>query len=119
MRSVSSEIALRQALHRARARETGDGRARPYPGTLLPPRLPKAPGMDVAATHLPADATGVAGVEVVGDFYDLFHTRGLLADTEPHQHLQSLRPPLDRRPARRHDPRPRRRLGPRLRALLP
>ncbi|MFF0277014.1 MULTISPECIES: PP2C family protein-serine/threonine phosphatase [unclassified Streptomyces] len=77
-RSVSSEIALRHALRQARARgEASAALARTLQDSLLPPRLPKAPGMDVAAVHLPADATGAAGVDVVGDFYDLFHTRGL------------------------------------------
>lgn len=75
-RSVSSEIALRQALRRARASgEASAALARTLQDSLLPPRLPKAPGLDVAAVHLPADATGAAGAEVVGDFYDLFQTR--------------------------------------------
>ncbi|WP_351229002.1 GAF domain-containing SpoIIE family protein phosphatase [Streptomyces sp. NPDC002133] len=76
-RSVSSEIALRQALREAQA--AGDASAalaRTLQESLLPPRLPKAPGLDVAAVHLPADATGAIGAEVVGDFYDLFQTRG-------------------------------------------
>ncbi|WP_329065909.1 PP2C family protein-serine/threonine phosphatase [Streptomyces sp. NBC_01429] len=76
-RSVSSEIALRQALRQARA--SGDASAalaRTLQDSLLPPRLPNAPGLDVAAVHLPADATEAAGTEVVGDFYDLFRTRG-------------------------------------------
>lgn len=76
-RSVSSEIALRQALRQARARgEASAALARTLQDSLLPPRLPKAPGLDVAAVHRPADATGAAGAEVVGDFYDLFRTRG-------------------------------------------
>ncbi|MFJ3481430.1 PP2C family protein-serine/threonine phosphatase [Streptomyces microflavus] len=76
-RSVSSEIALRQALRQARARgEASEALARTLQDSLLPPRLPKAPGLDVAAVHLPADSTGAAGAEVVGDFYDLFRTRG-------------------------------------------
>lgn len=73
-RSVSSEIALRQALRAARA--SGDASAalvRTLQDSLLPPRLPAVPGLDVAALHLPAEASGV---EVVGDFYDLFRTRG-------------------------------------------
>lgn len=76
-RSVSSEIALRQALLRARA--AGDASAalaRTLQDSLLPPRLPAAPGLDVAAVHLPADTAGVAATDVVGDFYDLFRTRG-------------------------------------------
>lgn len=76
-RSVSSEIALRQALREARAsEEASTALARTLQDSLLPPRLSKAPGLDVAAVHLPADTTGAAGAEVVGDFYDLFRTRG-------------------------------------------
>ncbi|NJQ16943.1 PP2C family protein-serine/threonine phosphatase [Streptomyces bohaiensis] len=76
-RSVSSEIALRQALRQARARgEASEALARTLQDSLLPPRLPDAPGLDVAAVHMPADTTGAAGAEVVGDFYDLFRTRG-------------------------------------------
>ncbi|GGX90761.1 PP2C family protein-serine/threonine phosphatase [Streptomyces fructofermentans] len=75
-RSVSSEIALRQALREARA--SGDASAalaRTLQESLLPPCLPRVPGLDVAAVHRPADATGAMGAEVVGDFYDLFRTR--------------------------------------------
>jgi serine phosphatase RsbU (regulator of sigma subunit) len=76
-RSVSAEIALRQALREARASsEASTALARTLQDSLLPPRLPTAPGMDIAAVYLPADATGAAGAEVVGDFYDLFRTRG-------------------------------------------
>ncbi|MDJ0466443.1 SpoIIE family protein phosphatase [Streptomyces sp. H27-C3] len=76
-RSVSSEIALRQALRQARASaEASAALARTLQDSLLPPRLPDTPGLDVAAVHLPADATGAAGAEVVGDFYDLFRTSG-------------------------------------------
>ncbi|MFB6631677.1 PP2C family protein-serine/threonine phosphatase [Streptomyces sp. NPDC056362] len=76
-RSVSSEIALRRALRQARASgEASAALARTLQDSLLPPRLPDAPGLDVAGAHLPADATGAAGAEVVGDFYDLFRTRG-------------------------------------------
>ncbi|MBY8876165.1 PP2C family protein-serine/threonine phosphatase [Actinacidiphila acidipaludis] len=76
-RSVSSEIALRQALGLARASaEASAALARTLQDSLLPPRLPETPGLDVAAMHRPATATGMAGAEVVGDFYDLFRTRG-------------------------------------------
>ncbi|MEW2267917.1 GAF domain-containing SpoIIE family protein phosphatase [Streptomyces sp. NPDC047853] len=76
-RSVSSEIALRQALREAQAAGSASAAlARTLQDSLLPPCLPRAPGLDVAATHLPADATGAIGAEVVGDFYDLFETRG-------------------------------------------
>ncbi|MEV6197157.1 PP2C family protein-serine/threonine phosphatase [Streptomyces sp. NPDC051920] len=70
---MSSEIALRQALREARA--LGDASAAPartLQDSLLPPSPPKVPGLDVAAVYLP----GEAGADVVGDFYDLFRTRG-------------------------------------------
>ncbi|MDR6318572.1 GAF domain-containing protein [Actinoplanes couchii] len=73
-RTVSSEIALRQALRQAQ--HSGDASAalaRTLQDSLLPPRLPDAPGLDVAAVYLPA---GTDAGEVVGDFYDLFRTRG-------------------------------------------
>jgi serine phosphatase RsbU (regulator of sigma subunit) len=38
--------------------------------SLLPPALPRIPGLDVAARHRPMDMGD--GVEVGGDFYDLF-----------------------------------------------
>ncbi|MBD0734928.1 PP2C family protein-serine/threonine phosphatase [Streptomyces sp. CBMA29] len=73
-RSVSSEIALRQALRRALASGLASAElARTLQESLLPPSLPEVPGLDVAALHLPADATRA---EVLGDFYDLFRTRG-------------------------------------------
>jgi serine phosphatase RsbU (regulator of sigma subunit) len=73
-RSVSSEIALRQALRQAVASGRASAAlARTLQESLLPPSLPQVPGLDVAALHLPADATGA---EVLGDFYDLFRTRG-------------------------------------------
>ncbi|MFD8079884.1 PP2C family protein-serine/threonine phosphatase [Streptomyces sp. NPDC059718] len=76
-RSVSSEIALRQALREAHAlADASAALARTLQESLLPPCLPQTPGLDVAAIHLPADATGALGAEVVGDFYDLFQTRG-------------------------------------------
>lgn len=78
-RSVSSEIALRQALQEAQAAQAASARlartsavlARTLQDSLLPPHLPVVPGLDVAALYLPADATGA---QVVGDFYDLFPT---------------------------------------------
>ncbi|MHA6765642.1 PP2C family protein-serine/threonine phosphatase [Streptacidiphilus sp. PAMC 29251] len=73
-RSVSSEIALRQALRQAIASgQASAALARTLQDSLLPPSLPTVPGLDVAAVHLPAHATGA---EILGDFYDLFHTRG-------------------------------------------
>ncbi|MFD3374868.1 MULTISPECIES: PP2C family protein-serine/threonine phosphatase [unclassified Streptomyces] len=73
-RSVSSEIALRQALRAALASGAASAElARTLQESLLPPSLPQVPGLDVAALHLPADATHA---EVLGDFYDLFRTPG-------------------------------------------
>jgi sigma-B regulation protein RsbU (phosphoserine phosphatase) len=40
--------------------------------SLLPPQLPDVPGADLAARYLPA----LSGVEVGGDFYDVFDTGG-------------------------------------------
>ncbi|MEU3461287.1 GAF domain-containing SpoIIE family protein phosphatase [Streptomyces sp. NPDC006733] len=73
-RSVSSEIALRQALRQALASGAAAVElARTLQESLLPPSLPRVPGLDVAAVHLPADATHA---DVLGDFYDLFRTPG-------------------------------------------
>ncbi|MEV0248773.1 GAF domain-containing SpoIIE family protein phosphatase [Nocardia sp. NPDC050712] len=73
-RSVSSEIALRQALRSALASGHASAElARTLQESLLPSRMPEIPGLDIAALYLPADTTGA---EVLGDFYDVFHTRG-------------------------------------------
>lgn len=42
--------------------------ARTLQESLLPPHLPDVPGVEIAARYLPAGT----GVEVVGDFYDVF-----------------------------------------------
>lgn len=44
--------------------------ARTLQESLLPPHLPDVPGLEIAARYLP----GGTGVEVVGDFYDVFQT---------------------------------------------
>ncbi|WP_146099415.1 PP2C family protein-serine/threonine phosphatase [Kineococcus xinjiangensis] len=44
--------------------------ARTLQESLLPPHLPDVPGLEVAARYLPAGQ----GVDVVGDFYDVFQT---------------------------------------------
>jgi phosphoserine phosphatase RsbU/P len=46
--------------------------ARILQGSLLPPRLPEPDGIDLAARYLPA----FEGVEVGGDFYDVFAVAG-------------------------------------------
>jgi len=80
-RAVSSEVNLRQSLITTRgalataetALASSNALARSLQETLLPPALPPVPGLDTAARYLPASSTST---EIVGDFYDLFHTRG-------------------------------------------
>ncbi len=45
-----------------------DALARSLQASLLPPRLPHVPGIDIVARYAPAGS----GAEVVGDFYDVF-----------------------------------------------
>jgi phosphoserine phosphatase RsbU/P len=62
---AASEVALRIAV------EYGTERAllaRTLQESLLPPRLPEIPGLQVTARY----AAGGTGVEVLGDFYDVF-----------------------------------------------
>ncbi|WP_028062784.1 PP2C family protein-serine/threonine phosphatase [Solirubrobacter soli] len=76
--SATREIALRAAL--AAERETRreadlvaagvEELARTLQESLLPPLLPDTPGLEIAARYHPAGA----GVEVVGDFYDVFQS---------------------------------------------
>jgi sigma-B regulation protein RsbU (phosphoserine phosphatase) len=74
--AATGEVALRMALHDEReARQRADREAarsaalaRSLQASLLPPELPKVPGLEVAARYLPA----AGGSEVVGDFFDLF-----------------------------------------------
>jgi phosphoserine phosphatase RsbU/P len=74
--AATGEVALRMALHDEReARQRADieaarsaALARSLQASLLPPRLPDVPGLEVAARYLPA----AGGGEVVGDFFDLF-----------------------------------------------
>ena len=62
---ASSEVALRVALRQGADRAV---LARTLQQILLPPRLPKIPGLQVAARYLP----GGTGTEILGDFYDVF-----------------------------------------------
>ena len=79
-RAVSNEISLRTTLVTAQAAltvaetalATSTALARSLQDSLLPPVLRPVPGVEAAASYLPA--TG--GTTVVGDFYDLFHARG-------------------------------------------
>lgn len=67
-RSVGNEIALRQSLATTRtALAAITELARDLQNSLLPPVLPAVPGLDTAATYLPA-----TGDVVLGDFFDLF-----------------------------------------------
>lgn len=79
-RAVSAEVQLRRDPTRSRAqidalqtdRDEQTALARSLQDSLLPPLLPAIPGLDAAAAYLPAGH----GVEVVGDFYDLFEADG-------------------------------------------
>lgn len=71
-RAVSNEINLRTSLTSVQqALSLSTELARSLQDSLLPPSLRPVPGLDAAASYLPA-----TGGTVVGDFYDLFHTRG-------------------------------------------
>jgi serine phosphatase RsbU (regulator of sigma subunit) len=72
-RAVSNEVQLRQSLAATReALQTVTDLARNLQENLLPPSLTQVPGLDAAASYRPA----AGGAEVVGDFYDLFRTKG-------------------------------------------
>lgn len=62
---ASSEVALRSLLRQGADRAV---LARTLQQILLPPRLPKIPGLQVAARYL----AGGTGTEILGDFYDVF-----------------------------------------------
>jgi len=78
-RAASQDIALREALRVSEQRlvamtsahQNAVELARTLQDSLLPPTLPGVPGVQVAARY---QAAGT--VEVVGDFYDLFHVVG-------------------------------------------
>ncbi|MER5882110.1 GAF domain-containing SpoIIE family protein phosphatase [Streptomyces sp. NPDC001910] len=77
-RSVSAEIHLRQSLTAARAAQrVSADLAHTLQQGMLPPSLRPIPGLEVAASYTPASTSTDQNVEVGGDFYDLFHTRGL------------------------------------------
>jgi serine phosphatase RsbU (regulator of sigma subunit) len=79
-RAVSNEINLRTSLTAARdalalaetALATSAALARSLQDSLLPPVLRPVPGLEAAASYLPA----AGGTTVVGDFYDLFQAKG-------------------------------------------
>jgi serine phosphatase RsbU (regulator of sigma subunit) len=60
-REVALQVALRYGAERAELAQT-------LQESLLPPRLPQVPGLDIAARYV----AGGTGVEVLGDFYDVF-----------------------------------------------
>jgi len=64
--SVTDQCAA--ALHRAQLYEDRVRLSRTLQASLLPPSLPAIPGVDLAARY----ASGSAGVDVGGDFYDVF-----------------------------------------------
>ncbi|MFD4686092.1 PP2C family protein-serine/threonine phosphatase [Streptomyces sp. NPDC058461] len=76
-RSVSTEIHLRQTLAESRsAHRVSADLAHTLQQGLLPPALRPVPGLEAAASYLPASLVDRSDVEVGGDFYDLFHTHG-------------------------------------------
>jgi len=62
---ASREVALQVALEHGAERAV---LAQTLQESLLPPRLPQIPGLQVAARH----AAGGTGAEVLGDFFDVF-----------------------------------------------
>lgn len=79
-RAISTEVQLRRGPTLSREqvdalqidRDEQAALARSLQDSLLPPLLPAIPGIDAATAYLPAGH----GVEVVGDFYDLFEAAG-------------------------------------------
>lgn len=76
-RAVGAEISLRQSLTAAQTAHTLSANlAHSLQQGLLPPTPPAVPGVEVAASYTPASRSGRSDIEVGGDFYDLFRTRG-------------------------------------------
>jgi PAS domain S-box-containing protein len=69
---LAEDLALRAAaaVENARLYETATSIAGTLQASLLPPVLPEIPAMEIAAAHRPAGQ----GLEVGGDFYDVFNT---------------------------------------------
>jgi serine phosphatase RsbU (regulator of sigma subunit) len=70
--AVAEDLALRAAgaVENARLYETASTISATLQSSLLPPVLPELPGMEIAAAYRPAGR----GLEVGGDFYDVFST---------------------------------------------
>jgi serine phosphatase RsbU (regulator of sigma subunit)/PAS domain-containing protein len=70
--ALAEDLALRAAaaVENARLYEAASTIARTLQASLLPPVLPEIPALEVAAAYRPA----ARGLEVGGDFYDLFST---------------------------------------------
>ncbi|MFD6496813.1 PP2C family protein-serine/threonine phosphatase [Streptomyces sp. NPDC060188] len=79
-RAVGNEISMRTSLATVRdalataqeALEQSNTLARSLQDSLLPPTLQQVPGLEAAASYLPA----AGGTTVIGDFFDLFHAKG-------------------------------------------
>ena len=69
---LAEDLALRAAaaVENARLYETATSIAATLQSSLLPPVLPEIPAIELAAAYRPAGA----GLEVGGDFYDVFNT---------------------------------------------
>jgi serine phosphatase RsbU (regulator of sigma subunit) len=70
--ALAEDLALRAAaaVENARLYETASTISATLQSSLLPPLLPDLPGMEIAGAYRPADR----GLEVGGDFYDVFST---------------------------------------------
>jgi PAS domain S-box-containing protein len=70
--ALAEDLALRAAaaVENARLYETAASIAATLQSSLLPPVLPEIPALEIAAAYRPAGA----GLEVGGDFYDVFST---------------------------------------------
>ena len=72
-RAAGNEMNLRVSLATAHASlQEARAVARSLQDSLLPPVLVPVPGLETAASYLPA----AGGTTITGDFYDLFHVRG-------------------------------------------
>jgi serine phosphatase RsbU (regulator of sigma subunit) len=69
--ALAEDLAMRAAvaIDNARLYESSRAIAQTLQASLLPPHLPEVPGAELAAVYRPA-----SGIEVGGDFYDVFNT---------------------------------------------